>query len=143
MAKTGIFLNSLRQLTSQNITAKICIVGAGPAGFYAAQQILKVCTLLKASISKRKKNNGKEVDFIFQCTSNSQIDILEKLPVPYGLVRYGVAPDHPEVKNVINTFEKIAKDNRVRFLGNVNIGRDITIQELKELYHAVLLVSFE
>lgn len=65
---------------------------------------------------------------------------MERLPVPYGLVRFGVAPDHPEVKNVINTFSKIAKDSRVKFLGNVNVGKDVSIKELKEHYHAVLLV---
>ena len=62
--------------------------------------------------------------------------------MPYGLVRYGVAPDHPEVKNVINTFDKIAKDNRVQFLGNICVGKDITIEDLKKHYHSVLLVIF-
>ena len=64
------------------------------------------------------------------------------MPVPFGLVRFGVAPDHPEVKNVINTFDKIAKDKRVEFLGNINVGKDISISELKEHYHAVLLVIY-
>lgn len=67
---------------------------------------------------------------------------MERLPVPYGLVRFGVAPDHPEVKNVINTFDKIAKDARVQFLGNVNVGQDVSVAELKEHYHAVLLVIY-
>jgi len=62
------------------------------------------------------------------------------LPIPFGLVRFGVAPDHPEVKNVINTFHKIATNPRVQFLGNVNIGTDVTINQLREMYHAVLLV---
>jgi len=69
-----------------------------------------------------------------------KIDILEKLPIPFGLVRFGVAPDHPEVKNVINTFHKIATNPRIQFLGNVNIGKDVTIDQLREMYHAVLLV---
>lgn len=68
------------------------------------------------------------------------MDLLEKLPVPYGLVRFGVAPDHPEVKNVIHTFEKTASNPRFRFIGNVNIGKDVTIKELQEIYHVVLLV---
>lgn len=71
-----------------------------------------------------------------------EVDILERLPVPYGLVRYGVAPDHPEVKNVINTFHKTAKNPRVRFLGNINVGQDVSVEELKDNYHAILLVSF-
>jgi len=69
-----------------------------------------------------------------------RIDILEKLPIPFGLVRFGVAPDHPEVKNVINTFHKTATNPHVRFLGNVDIGKDVTTDQLREMYHAVLLV---
>ena len=66
--------------------------------------------------------------------------MLERLPVPFGLVRYGVAPDHPEVKNVINTFTKTALSPQVHFAGNVNLGSDVTLQDLKEAYHAVVLV---
>lgn len=79
--------------------------------------------------------------FIKQALPDCEIDIFERLPVPFGLVRFGVAPDHPEVKNVINTFTKTAKHPQVRFAGNVNLGSDISLQELKEAYHAVLLVS--
>lgn len=77
---------------------------------------------------------------ILQTINNVRVDLLEKLPVPYGLVRFGVAPDHPEVKNVIHTFEKTASNPRFRFIGNVNIGKDITIKELQEIYHVVVLV---
>ncbi|CAH1739043.1 unnamed protein product [Aphis gossypii] len=90
------------------------IVGAGPAGFYCAQQLLK-------------KIPG------------CQIDIYEKLPVPFGLVRYGVAPDHPEVKNVVNTFTKTASNENVRFIGNVSLGCDISLAQLKHSYNAVVL----
>ncbi|KXJ76369.1 hypothetical protein RP20_CCG009750 [Aedes albopictus] len=100
--------------SSGSVPKRICIVGAGPAGFYAAQYILK------------------HLD-------NSQIDIVERLPVPFGLVRFGVAPDHPEVKNVINTFTKTAENPRVRFLGNLSLGKDFTLDELRDRYHAVLL----
>uniref|UniRef100_A0A182S7W1 Uncharacterized protein n=1 Tax=Anopheles maculatus TaxID=74869 RepID=A0A182S7W1_9DIPT len=99
---------------SSTVRPRICIVGAGPAGFYTAQYILK------------------HLD-------NSDVDIVEKLPVPFGLVRFGVAPDHPEVKNVINTFTKTAENPRVRFLGNLSLGKDFTLEELRERYHAVLL----
>lgn len=75
-----------------------------------------------------------------QSHQNVKIDILERLPVPYGLVRFGVAPDHPEVKNVIHTFEKTAKNTKVQFFGNVSVGKDVTIEELKQMYHAILLV---
>jgi adrenodoxin-NADP+ reductase len=64
------------------------------------------------------------------------------LPVPFGLVRYGVAPDHPEVKNVINTFTKTALNKNVNFIGNVTVGKDVSFKELQEAYHAVVLVSF-
>lgn len=77
---------------------------------------------------------------LIQTNANVRVDILEKLPVPYGLVRFGVAPDHPEVKNVIHTFEKTASNPRFQFIGNVNVGKDVTIKELQEIYHAVLLV---
>lgn len=77
---------------------------------------------------------------IRQSSSNINVDILEKLPVPFGLVRFGVAPDHPEVKNVIHTFEKTAANARFQFIGNVNVGTDVTIKQLQEIYHAVLLV---
>lgn len=90
------------------------MVGGGPAGFYAAQHIVKALP-------------------------DSEIDIFERLPVPFGLVRFGVAPDHPEVKNVINTFTKTAKNPQVRFAGNVNFGTEVSLQDLKEAYHAVIL----
>lgn len=92
---------------------KVAIVGSGPAGFYTAQKLLK-----NAQIS---------------------VDIFEKLPVPFGLVRYGVAPDHAEVKNVIKSFTNVANSNRVNFLGNVSIGKDLTLRELFLGYHAVIL----
>ena len=82
----------------------VAVVGSGPAGFYLSQQILK------------------------QKDLNVQIDLYEKLPVPFGLVRYGVAPDHPEVKNVEGTFTKVAQDPRVRFLGNVSLGTNTKIR---------------
>ncbi|KAM7343350.1 NADPH:adrenodoxin oxidoreductase, mitochondrial [Cochliomyia hominivorax] len=103
-----------RNFSSVSKVPKICIVGAGPAGFYAAQYILKNLT-------------------------DSTVDVIEKLPVPFGLVRFGVAPDHPEVKNVINTFTKTAENPRFHFYGNVTLGKDISLQELRNNYHIVLL----
>lgn len=55
--------------------------------------------------------------------------------------RFGVAPDHPEVKNVINTFTKVAENERVRFIGNLSLGKDVSLQQLREAYNAVVLVS--
>ncbi|UJR09495.1 hypothetical protein I4U23_013733 [Adineta vaga] len=95
---------------------RICVVGSGPAGFYLTQNLLKLCQTIPVTI-----------------------DILEKAPVPFGLVRYGVAPDHPEVKNVIHTFTKIAEHEHVRFIGNIHIGQTIRLQELQEFYHIIVL----
>ncbi|KAJ7987855.1 hypothetical protein DPEC_G00330890 [Dallia pectoralis] len=93
---------------------KVCIVGGGPAGFYTAQHLVKT-------------------------RPDVQVDIYERLPVPFGLVRFGVAPDHPEVKNVINTFTQTAQHARCSFHGNVSVGKDVSVQELQEAYHAVVL----
>ncbi|XP_034415310.1 NADPH:adrenodoxin oxidoreductase, mitochondrial [Cyclopterus lumpus] len=93
---------------------KVCIVGSGPAGFYTAQQLIKA-------------------------RQDVEVDIYERLPVPFGLVRFGVAPDHPEVKNVINTFTQTARQSRCSFYGNVDVGTDVSVEELRQAYHAVVL----
>jgi len=93
---------------------QIAVVGAGPAGFYATQHIIKALP-------------------------HAQVDIYEKLPVPFGLVRYGVAPDHPEVKNCITTFTKTAQSQNVNFFGNISLGKEISLNDLMENYNAVLL----
>ncbi|XP_034264598.1 NADPH:adrenodoxin oxidoreductase, mitochondrial [Pantherophis guttatus] len=103
-----------RLLSTAEFRPRICIVGSGPAGFYTAQHLLK---------------HHKQ----------TQVDIYEKLPVPFGLVRFGVAPDHPEVKNVINTFIQTAHSDRCSFSGNVTVGKDVTVEELQAAYHAVVL----
>ncbi|XP_023569672.1 NADPH:adrenodoxin oxidoreductase, mitochondrial isoform X1 [Octodon degus] len=105
---------ALYQQFSTQTTPQICVVGSGPAGFYTAQHLLKHHT-------------------------RAQVDIYEKQLVPFGLVRFGVAPDHPEVKNVINTFTQTAHSERCAFRGNVAVGRDVTVPELREAYHAVVL----
>ncbi|XP_037547531.1 NADPH:adrenodoxin oxidoreductase, mitochondrial [Nematolebias whitei] len=93
---------------------KVCVVGGGPAGFYTAQHLIKARQAV-------------------------EVDIFERLPVPFGLVRFGVAPDHPEVKNVINTFTQTAKHSRCSFYGNVSVGKDVSVSELQQAYHAVVL----
>jgi adrenodoxin-NADP+ reductase len=95
---------------------RVCIVGSGPAGFYLTQNLLKLRQTLPVTV-----------------------DIIEKAPIPFGLVRYGVAPDHPEVKNVIHTFTKIAEHEHVRFIGNIHIGKTIQLKELQEFYHIIVL----
>ncbi|KAM5273354.1 NADPH:adrenodoxin oxidoreductase, mitochondrial [Ctenodactylus gundi] len=103
-----------QQRFSTQTTPQICVVGSGPAGFYTAQHLLKH-------------------------HPQAHVDIYEKQLVPFGLVRFGVAPDHPEVKNVINTFTQTAHLDRCAFRGNVVVGRDVTVPELREAYHAVVL----
>ncbi|CAA2956927.1 NADPH:adrenodoxin oxidoreductase, mitochondrial-like isoform X1 [Olea europaea var. sylvestris] len=93
---------------------RICVVGSGPAGFYTAEKILKA---------------HKEVE----------VDIVDRLPTPFGLVRSGVAPDHPETKIVINQFSRVAQNDRCSFLGNVSVGSSVSLPELHEMYNAVVL----
>uniref|UniRef100_A0A4W3GQB1 NADPH:adrenodoxin oxidoreductase, mitochondrial n=1 Tax=Callorhinchus milii TaxID=7868 RepID=A0A4W3GQB1_CALMI len=100
--------------SSSDCALQVCVVGSGPAGFYAAQHVLK---LQKSAI----------------------VDVYEKLPVPFGLVRFGVAPDHPEVKNVINSFTQTMHHGRCSFYGNITVGKDISVEELKQAYHVVIL----
>ena len=69
------------------------------------------------------------------------VDMFEQLPVPYGLVRFGVAPDHPKLKQVTVTFDRIAATPGFRFIGGVTVGRDVTIDELRDSYDAVVLAT--
>ena len=92
---------------------RVAVIGSGPAGFYAVGQ------LLAADLAV-------------------EVDLFERLPTPWGLVRLGVAPDHPKIKTVSRAFEKIAAKPGFRFLGNVEVGRDISSGELAELYDAVV-----
>ena len=93
---------------------RVAVIGAGPAGFYATQALLKQRIVAK------------------------QIDIFERLPAPFGLVRYGVAPDHPKIKKVRAVYTKVMSDERVRFYGNVNYGSDITHEDLKAHYDQII-----
>ena len=77
----------------------------------------------------------------FQSHATAQVDMYEKLPTPFGLVRYGVAPDHQEVKNCINSFTQTALQDRFTFLGNVEVGHDVMLDQLRAAYHSVVLVG--
>ena len=100
-------------------TFKIAIVGAGPAGYFAAQAL----------------QNLAGEDRVFE------IDMIERLPTPWGLVRSGVAPDHPKIKTVSKVFEKIAAQETFRLFANVEIGSDISIAQLQEKYDAVIIAT--
>ena len=92
----------------------VAIVGSGPSAFYTAE------ALLKSGV-------------------DCEVDIIERLPAPHGLIRYGVAPDHQTTKNVSRSYDRIAADARVRFFGNVEVGRTVTLEHLKQMYDAVVL----
>ena len=93
--------------------ARVAIVGSGPSGFYAADALIKA-------------------------DQDVAIDMYDRLPTPFGLVRGGVAPDHPKIKSVIRIYERTAKDAAFSFLGNVHVGRDVSVDELRAHYDAVL-----
>jgi len=90
------------------VSLRVAIVGSGPAGFYAADALLK-----------------SDLD--------TEVDMLDRLPTPWGLVRLGVAPDHENIKAVSRAFEKVAKRPGFRFFGNVEVGRDVTHDELARI----------
>ncbi|WP_167202736.1 FAD-dependent oxidoreductase [Actinomyces respiraculi] len=94
----------------------VAVVGAGPAGIYASDILSK---------------SGLDVS----------IDLLERLPAPYGLVRYGVAPDHPRIKQIIVALYKILQRGDIRLIGNVEVGRDISVAELRQHYDAIVLAT--
>lgn len=94
---------------------RLAIIGAGPAGIYAADILLK---------AERK--------------FDVSIDLFEQLPAPYGLVRYGVAPDHPRIKGIITALRDVLDTGRIRLFGNVRYGRDITLADLQRHYNAVI-----
>ncbi len=99
----------------QGAPIRIAVVGSGPAGMYTAEALLK----------------GQK--------QRCDVDVIERLPTPFGLVRSGVAPDHQKIKGVTKVLTKIAKMKGFRFLGNVEVGVDLAIQELRDNYHAVVL----
>lgn len=93
---------------------RVAIIGSGPSGFYAAEHLQK------------------------QADINVQIDMFDRLPTPYGLVRGGVAPDHPKIKSVTKVYDKIAANPSFRFYGNIELGRDLSHEDLLDHYHAVI-----
>lgn len=93
---------------------RVAVIGSGPAGFYTSLKLLK-------------KDN------------HIQVDMIEALPSPFGLIRYGVAPDHPEVKAVQNKFQTVTENKNFQFIGNVSIGKNVTLEELQQRYHVICL----
>src|SRR5258708_29574015 len=92
---------------------RIAIVGAGPAGIYAADALMK-------------------------SDADVSIDLFERMPAPFGLIRYGVAPDHPRIKGIVRALHKVLDKPGIRLLGNVDYGTDIKLDDLREFYDAVI-----
>jgi ferredoxin--NADP+ reductase len=104
-------------MTDQNRPLRVAIVGAGPAGIYAADALMKSDTAAGRGVS---------------------IDLFERMPAPFGLIRYGVAPDHPRIKGIITALHKVLDKDQVRLLGNIDYGTDITLEDLRRFYDAVI-----
>lgn len=100
-------------MTETTRTPRVAVVGAGPAGIYAA-------------------------DILTKEHPDVEVDVLERLPAPYGLVRYGVAPDHPRIKEIVKALRRVLAGDRVRFLGNVEYGVDLKLSDLQAHYDAVI-----
>ena len=96
---------------------RVAIIGAGPAGYYAAENLLRQPGLVV------------------------EVDLFDRLPTPYGLVRFGVAPDHQKIKSVTAAFDKTAGHPRFRFYGNVDYGKDVTLADLRGHYHQVVYTT--
>ena len=94
---------------------RVAVIGSGPAGIYAAEALTR--------------------------HGDVAIDVLDRLPCPFGLVRYGVAPDHPKIRSISAALSSVLEDPEVRFLGNVDVGTDISLGELHEYYDAILVAS--
>jgi len=96
---------------------RVAVIGAGPAGFFLCEKLLG------------------------QSAVPVEVDLFERLPTPYGLVRFGVAPDHEKIKNVTRSFDKVAARAGFRYFGNVEVGRDVTLDDLRRHYHAVAFTT--
>ncbi len=99
-----------------NRSVRVAVVGAGPAGIYAA-------------------------DILTRAHETATVDIFDRLPTPYGLIRYGVAPDHPRIKEIITALHKVLDDPRIRFIGNVDYGVDVKPEELDAFYDATVVAT--
>lgn len=104
-------------MTVTSLPLRVAIVGAGPAGFFLTEKLLG------------------------QTEVPVTVDLFERLPTPYGLVRFGVAPDHEKIKNVTRSFDKVAARPGFRFFGNVDVGRDVTLDQLRCHYHQVAFTT--
>ncbi|MCQ4612195.1 FAD-dependent oxidoreductase [Corynebacterium sp. CCUG 51687] len=98
-----------------SMSLRVAVVGAGPAGIYASDLHIR--------------NQEHEI----------HVDLFEQMPAPFGLIRYGVAPDHPRIKGIVKSLHNVMDKPNLRFLGNITVGRDVTIDELREYYDAIII----
>ncbi len=97
------------------MSLRVAVVGAGPAGIYASDLLLR------------------------NAEHDIHVDLFEQMPAPFGLIRYGVAPDHPRIKGIVKSLHRVLDKDNLRLIANVTVGRDITIDELRDYYDAVIL----
>ncbi|MGD8857577.1 MAG: FAD/NAD(P)-binding protein, partial [Chloroflexota bacterium] len=107
----------MKELGTESAPLRVAIIGAGPAGFYTAERLFKEKNL------------------------NIEIDMYDRLPTPYGLVRAGVAPDHQKIKSVTKIFDRVAAKPGFRFYGNVDIGKDVSVADLEDYYHQIVYTT--
>lgn len=138
-------------MTALNSSAplRVAIVGAGPAGIYAGNILANaVAARANGSSVGAAGDTFGTVGAAGDTFSTVEIDLFESLPAPYGLIRYGVAPDHPRIKGIVNSLHEMldaqgvdAERRTIRFLGNIEVGRDVSLDELQARYHAVVLAT--
>ncbi|HCJ69784.1 FAD-dependent oxidoreductase [Corynebacterium casei] len=109
-------MSTTADIQASNQPARIAVIGSGPAGIYAS-------------------------DLLVKSSLDVQIDLFEKMPAPFGLIRYGVAPDHPRIKGIVKSLHNVMEKNEIRFLGNIEVGRDITVDEMHEYYDAIIFAT--
>ena len=97
------------------MSLRVAVVGAGPAGIYASDLLIR----------------NEEHDI--------HVDLFEQMPAPFGLIRYGVAPDHPRIKGIVKSLHNVLDKDKLRLIANVTVGRDVTIDDLRDYYDAVVL----
>src|SRR4030095_5127542 len=107
----------MTQIGTETHPLRVAIIGAGPSGFYVAEHLLQQQQVVV------------------------EVDMLERLPTPYGLVRGGVAPDHQKIKAVTATYDKIAANPRFRLYGGIEFGTHITLDDLRTFYHQVVFTT--
>ncbi len=119
---SGIQVGTAASIGTAERPLRVAVIGSGPAGVYAADILTK---------SEEVRNGG----------LNVSIDLFDRYPAPYGLIRYGVAPDHPRIKGIVNALHKVLDRGDIRFFGNVEYGTDLSLADLREHYDALVFAT--